>query len=164
MLPRSGETLTTGFSSPFCRTLRRVSSLSSASKLIERGEAGGRAVLGRDVEIFDLGVVPSTLDLGVTISAFDLGDMPGEAGRESTKVGEGANSRLMGIITVGLVIDDGLTLAVAEGSLFSVSSFLLLGASPFFFSLITCDRRLSYLWLGRLSKEIVLLAGLATVC
>ena len=136
VLPRSGETLTTGFSSPFCKTLSRVSSLSSASKLIERGEAGGRAVLGRDVEIFDLGVVPSTLDRGVTISAVDLGDMPGEAGRESTRVGEGADSRLMSIITVGLVIDDGLLLAVSEG-LLSVSSFLLLGASFFFFSLNT---------------------------
>ena len=136
MLPRSGETLTTGFSSPFCRDLIRVSRRSSASKLIERGDAGGRAVLGRDVEIFDLGVIPSTLDLGVTISGFDLGDVPGEAGRESTKVGEGADSRLMSIITVGLVIDDGLLLAVAIGSL-SVSSFLLLCTSPFFFSLNT---------------------------
>ena len=136
VLPRSGETFTAGFSSPFCRTLSRVSSLSSASKLIERGEAGGRAVLGRDVEIFDLGVIPSTLDLGVTISVFDLGDTPGEPGRESTRVGEGADSRLTSIITVGLVIDEGLSLVVSDGSL-SASSFLLLCASTFFFSLNT---------------------------
>ena len=114
----------------------RLSSLSSFSKLIERGDAGGRAVPGRDVEIVDRGVIPSTLDLGVTISAFDLGVVPGEAGRERTNGGEGADSRLMSIITVGLVIDDGLFLDVATGSL-SVSSFLLLCTSTFFLSLNT---------------------------
>ena len=77
--------------------------------------------LAQYVEIFDLGVILSTLNLGVTISVFDLGDTPVELGRESTRVGEGADSRLTFIITVGLVIDEGLSLVVSDGSLLAKS-------------------------------------------